>query len=553
MEVNFNTANFQNLNNSKSNKSPHIYPSFKMKMNELKGIDQFVARKYKINPMPIKTLQDFQKTCKDLVDNILNRANKGEFKGRQQETQIQRKAMIKDWHDYVTKENGVYTGAMALMILGGITAGLKPKEDTLPPVLNKGVLADTVEEINSTIPENPDDNVVSFDKKYRLNLQKSMMCEEKALDESLNGWIVIPSKEHDPENFEANVDKLKMLSHDNWCTKSFNAKPYLSEGDFHVYMENGKPALGVRFVGDEIEEIQGELNNSKIPVKYDDIVKIHIKDFKLTDNAKQELENLETVKAEIKRIKSKFPKGIENATTQEILESLGIMCKKDYDGLLVISHYGDSEQNYSYSDLGINENKLFNDIKVIEKDADFSKSLITNLGNLQLIGGFVDFSNSKITNIGNLQKINGNAYFSNSQITNLANLQSIGGHADFRCSQVVKLGNLKSIGGYAHFENSKITNLGNLQSIGGDAYFNDSKITNLGSLKLIGGNANFNNSQITDLSNLQTIGGNVYLHWSSITNLGNLQSIGGDVWYINSSKLKPNDFDLVKVCGKINS
>ena len=138
-----NTVNFQNNNQYAKNVYP--CPSFKMKMNELKGIDQFVARKYKINPQPIKTLKDFQEKCKSFVDDIAERANNGNFFGRQQETQIQRKAMIKDWYDYVTKENGAYTSAMALMILGGITAGLKPKEDTLPPVLNKGVLANTVD------------------------------------------------------------------------------------------------------------------------------------------------------------------------------------------------------------------------------------------------------------------------------------------------------------------------------------------------------------------------------------------------------------------------
>ena len=78
-------------------------------------------------------------------------------------------------------------------------------------------------------------------------------------------------KENDPENFEANVEKLKTLSHKNWCTKSFNAEPYLSQGDFHVYLENGEPKLGIRFIGSKIQEIQGEQNNGQIPLKYFDI------------------------------------------------------------------------------------------------------------------------------------------------------------------------------------------------------------------------------------------------------------------------------------------
>ena len=60
------------------------------------------------------------------------------------------------------------------------------------------------------------------------------------------------------------IDKLKTLSYKTWCTKSFNAEPYLSEGDFHVYLENGQPKLGVRFVDGAVKEIQGVLNNGKI-------------------------------------------------------------------------------------------------------------------------------------------------------------------------------------------------------------------------------------------------------------------------------------------------
>ena len=37
-----------------------------------------------------------------------------------------------------------------------------------------------------------------------------------------------------------------------------------------MYLENGNPKLGVRFVGDEVAEIQGQRNNSKIPLKYFD-------------------------------------------------------------------------------------------------------------------------------------------------------------------------------------------------------------------------------------------------------------------------------------------
>ena len=104
--------------------------------------------------------------------------------------------------------------------------------------------------------------------------------------------MIIPSEEHDPENFEANVEKLKALSYKTWCTKSFNAKPYLTKGDFHIYLEDGEPKLGVRFVNDKIQEIQSEKNNGKFPIGYFDILQKHISEnnLNLAINAQNEMQ-----------------------------------------------------------------------------------------------------------------------------------------------------------------------------------------------------------------------------------------------------------------------
>ena len=64
---------------------------------------------------------------------------------------------------------------------------------------------------------------------------------------------------------------------------------------------------------------------------------------------------------------------------------------------------------------------------------------------------------SQITDLGNLQKIGGDAYFSKSQITDLGNLQTIGKFADFRNSQITDLGNLQTIGGEIFANGNKLT------------------------------------------------------------------------------------------------
>ena len=123
--------------------------------------------------------------------------------------------------------------------------------------------------------------------------------------------------------------------------------------------------------------------------------------------------------------------------------AIGIECQKDEEGCLIISEYRKPNAEFSFYDLGINENKLIKNVKEIKGKGDFSHSELTNLGNLQFIGGRASFEGSKITNLKNLQSIGGCAYFSNSQITDLGDLQTIGGMADFRYSEITDLGELK--------------------------------------------------------------------------------------------------------------
>ena len=180
----------------------------------------------------------------------------------------------------------------------------------------------------------------------------------------------------------------------------------------------------------------------------------------------------------ITEFQKNFTNGIEKATAENIFRAVGIKCEKDpEDGKLIISNYKSVFPLYtdkgkrfdiSFFKLGIDENKLFKDVKEIKEDADFR--------------------NSKLTDFGNLKSISGDAYFGDSQVVNLGNLESIGGYADFRDSQVTDLGSLQSIGDSVVFSKSQLTSLGNLKYIGGDAYFDDSQVADLGNLEYIGRN-----------------------------------------------------------------
>ncbi len=519
------------------------------KMNELEGVDQFMARKFKLPIEKFKTIEEYHEYCKKMVDEIAQK----DYLGKNNETRIQRAAMIKDWYDYVTKENDAYTDSIALMIMSAITSNLKPNEDTLPPVLNKGVLAKTVEEIQTELKKDPKVQL-NFEKKYRINLQKSMLAEETALDESLNGWIVIPSKAHDPENFEANVDKLKMLSHNSWCTKSTNAEPYLAEGDFHVYMENGKPKLGVRFKDDEIQEIQGELNNSRIPMKHSDIAMEHIKEYKLADNAKEEVNNLEKVKENVEKFKAeKFPNGIENASALEILEACGIKCRKDKDGYLIISHFAEPE-GFHFADLGIDERSFLDRVKIIEGNLEFDDGFNTSwLANLEKVSGNLEIGYESFGyHFPKLKEIGGDLIIKDDYTNSLHELQKVGGNLIIKSGAMIKeFVNLEEVGGDLNIRNTEIESLGILKKIGGDAKLNTT-LKDMGLLEEVGGDVDLiANRELYTLKNLRRIDGNLYLDESEVHDIGQLDYVDGDVFsndYLDIDDFKNNNVVIKGNC-----
>ena len=99
----------------------------------------------------------------------------------------------------------------------------------------------------------------------------------------------------------------------------------------------------------------------------------------------------------------------------------------------ILKEYSQPKESYdatilSWADIGVNENKLFEDIKEIKSDVDFYFSDVTDLGQLQTIGGDAEFCFSKIKDLKQLKTICGNADFSDSKVTNLGLLKLVKGN-----------------------------------------------------------------------------------------------------------------------------
>lgn len=578
-----------------------------VKKTDFDGLDFAVVEKYKAPLEKFKTKEDLQKWCeKEIKLSILNK----DFGGRQEETKVQRKAMLKEWINYVLKENGGYNSATKLLILDAMTKELKPNNDNLPPVLNKGVLADCIAEIENNIKNN---------KNYSFNLNKmyqtklaNFYLEDTDTGETDTKWVKIPSKKHDPKNFDANVDKLKVLSHKSWCTKSYNAKPYLEKGDFYVFLEKGQPKIGVRLLGNKIQEIQGELNDGYIPLKYFDEVNKHIEknNLKLHRDCKEQIKETKERQLKVEKIKQDLAGSIKDNDVEKILNYFGIVTKKDDNGFLTISEYKKPLDDIRFEDLDINENDLFKKIKCIEKNADFIGSNITSLGvleevkadlylnhngrndikapNLKIVRGSIIGTDRQKENIMKNLEIyqtsdikSAKEYFTNIAKSNELAIENI---FWYLCIDVEKdkdgfltiseykqpnqifsfkdvgideeklFAKVKKIKGDANFVGSSLKSLGNLEYVGGNLVLG-SQILDLGNLKEVGGD--FSNycgigsykglCNIKTLGGLKKIGGDMHFYDSRLESLGDLEFVGKSLHLNESKKLKSLD-NLKKVC-----
>ena len=549
-----------------------------MKKSAFSGVDFLVVEKFKapIETFTPNTENNFEKWVQDKTDKILNK----NYPARSSDAEIQRKSLINEWKDYLEKENKEYTPAQKLLIYDGITKNLEPDSDAIPPVLSKGVLADTIYKLEEDLKVNPKMSY-NFLKAYNTNLRNEYL-EETNTGTDYTGWVKIPSKGHDSENFDKNVEKLKILSHASWCTKSYMAEPYLKKGDFHVYLENGKPKLGVRFVKNEIEEIQGEKNDMKIPQKYlstfvDFMNTNGYSKKNLTENALTEYQEAKELKKLVNREKRILEQnGVntdfndKNYDFEKLFNYYGIKTTRDEYGMLVLSHFEEPKE-ISFTDLGINENNLFNNVSKIKGDAKFHDSEMDHLGNLREIEGTVRLTSCNIKSLGKLKRIGGDFVKGWDRLQDTGDLEEIGGNVEIISTRNFDFTNLKRIKG--NFEAGDTTivrslgsieeidgnlihakdieDFGNLRRIGGNADFNYAKIYEPIRIEEIGGDADFSNADIKVPLSIKRINGDFNCKYASIEDLGALEYVGGDL-YLGGADIK--DFGAIKeVKGKITA
>ena len=167
-----------------------------MKKSQFSGIDFSVVEKFKAPIEKFDTMEDFQHWAKSKYKELADT----DFKGKSDVVANQRHRMKKEWN-YMLTDGDKFTPAEQLLIFNGITKELKPFDNTYMPAYNYRVLKKTMNDVNERLAGNRKE-LFDFGKMYRTNIRQHYQND---FDENYTGWIVIPSRINDRENFDKNV------------------------------------------------------------------------------------------------------------------------------------------------------------------------------------------------------------------------------------------------------------------------------------------------------------------------------------------------------------
>lgn len=256
---------------------PSAYtPNFGLRKADFQGFDLFCINKFKAPIEKFKTKYDFDTWIKKIFES---KTEIYQYKSMEPAQETVKKSLL-SWKDFLC--NNIFfkkNPSLSLIAFDSIVQDIKPDTFTLPPALNKNVFYKTIAKFEELFKKDSNKNL-NFNRIYQNNLRLEYLQNDAEGIKKLNGnkslndgiWVRIPSKENDPENFENNILKLRSLSYKTWCTRNIAAIEDLEEGDFYIYLENTHPKVCLRFYGNRIGEIEGELNNQKIPLDYLDTI-----------------------------------------------------------------------------------------------------------------------------------------------------------------------------------------------------------------------------------------------------------------------------------------
>ncbi|MDR1951992.1 MAG: hypothetical protein LBQ37_00565 [Elusimicrobiota bacterium] len=455
----------------------------------------------------------------------------------------ERRENFERWQKVLANENPF----VRVMVMRELIQGVYKTSDKLPMRYNKTPYEAAMERIE----KNPKGKL-NFVNTYNDEVNKWAKEGQEQMVLDTGTWYRIKSRTNDPDNYKENVERLRGISAQAWCTRNYKSAQMLSEGDFWIFVDKkGKTKICLRFndfgkgkyttgkkIGQPHEnvlvEIQDEFNMGHIPTEYTDEILALYTDYLGNPPAEMHGRWANVQLPDILKISKDRQVGAEvwrtAKTTEDKLKGLGIGYVKNDNGKYEILG---TELFEKLKGVKENVDGIFADIETVTAGADddiFFKGInITSLGALKTItaGNVYIESEAALTSLGELETVNGNLSIRDKAISSLGNLKTVTGTLYLNgAKQIRTLEKIEFLGGL-HAMSSGLKSLGNLSTIERNCDISYTNLHHLGNLQVVGGALDISGTDIRSLMNVKSVGGKLEVNNKVFNDLGVVKEIGG--------------------------
>lgn len=394
-------------------KQADVTPIHLRSLDSIVGVEKLILNKYKneIDQNIWGNPERFKLWAEEKLKKVLDFEQNPDYTAVNEYAKFNdaRKEGVQSWYKYLKEESNYKDDVFVqLFVMDGITKDMKPNNATTPPAVSHA----SFEATYNALLEN--DTSVSFSKIYALQTKLKAINQFAKQNVSMDGiegkWVSIPQSKKGEPDYDEHIAMVQALAEgSSWCLRFENAHTYLQGGNLHFFVDkNGNSQVAINETNGQITQIQKRYDqDSTVPIPYANVIDTWRKENKYTGH-ESKINNALSAKPKFDELKNKLAALQKAEDYLSIFKELGINVSTAPDGTYILSAYTPKiARQYTLFDLGVNENKLMQNVSQINSSIDLNGSALTAMPQLKVITGALIFGDNKISDLRNLKKING--------------------------------------------------------------------------------------------------------------------------------------------------
>ena len=331
-----------------------------------------------------------------------------------------RKEGITNWYKYLTTESDYKDNPFVhLMVLESMIKDFKPDSASVPPAVSH----EAFNAAHDALLQEGNGGNVSFEKVYaeqtRAKAIEQFSHGTQVVDGIEGQWVTIPRSQKGEPDYDEHIAMVQALSEgSSWCLRFNNAHGYLQGGNLHFFVDKyGRSQVAINETDGKITQIQKRYNqNSTVPVPYVIVIDKFMKANNY-DGIDSQMKKALDAKPEFDRLRAEVTKLMEGKNYLEVFDILASnynskrnSCKATLndDGTYTLNGYKSQlTDQYSVSDLGIDENELLSNVSRVRFGLQLNGSNVTEMKKLRKVGGNINFGDNKVSDLSSLEELAG--------------------------------------------------------------------------------------------------------------------------------------------------